>query len=61
MILVYFKKSRVRFYPLTTSIEDSVYQGISQDHSNIYTHKNRKFTGLEKDYNKALAQKKNYH
>ena len=43
-----FKKSRVRFQPLTTSIEDSSYQGISQYHSNIYTPKNRKFTGLEK-------------
>ncbi|CCI38842.1 hypothetical protein MICAK_670013 [Microcystis aeruginosa PCC 9701] len=36
-----FKKSRVLFHLLTTSIEDSSYQGISQYHSNIYTPKNR--------------------
>ncbi len=55
-----FKKSRVRFHPLTTSIEDSGYQGISQYHSNSYTPKkkpkNRKLTDLEKEYNKALAK-----
>nr|NCR20370.1 transposase family protein [Microcystis aeruginosa LL13-03]NCS59381.1 transposase family protein [Microcystis aeruginosa G11-04]NCT45764.1 transposase family protein [Microcystis aeruginosa G11-09] len=57
-----FKKSRVRFHPLTTSIEDSGYQGIAAYHSNSYTPKkkpkNRKLTELEKEYNKALAKER---
>ncbi|BCU11460.1 hypothetical protein MAN88_20240 [Microcystis aeruginosa] len=36
-----FKKSRVRFHPLTTSIEDSGYQGIDAYHSNSYTPKKK--------------------
>ncbi|WP_159254366.1 transposase family protein, partial [Microcystis aeruginosa] len=55
-------KSRVRFHPLTTSIEDSGYQGIAAYHSNSYTpkkkSKNRKLTELEKEYNKALAKER---
>ncbi len=35
-----FKKSRVRFHPLTTSIEDSGYQGIAAYHSSIFLHTN---------------------
>ncbi len=57
-----FKKSRIRFHPLTTSREDSVYQGIAAYHSNSYTPKkkpkNRKLTELEKGYNKALAKER---
>uniref|UniRef100_UPI00258581EA transposase family protein n=1 Tax=unclassified Microcystis TaxID=2643300 RepID=UPI00258581EA len=57
-----FKKSQVRFHPLTTSREDSVYQGIAAYHSNSYTPKkkpkNRKLTELEKDYKKALAKER---
>ena len=57
-----FKKSRVRFHPLTTSIEDSGYQGIAAYHSNSYTPKkkpkNGKLTDLEKEYNKALAKER---
>ncbi len=60
-----FKKSRVRFHPLTTSREDSGYQGIAAYHSNSYTpkkkSKNRKLTELEKEYNKALAKESGQH
>jgi hypothetical protein len=47
---------------LTTSREDSGYQGIAAYHSNSYTPKkkpeNRKLTELEKGYNKALYKER---
>jgi hypothetical protein len=57
-----FKKSRICFHPLTTSIQDSGYQGIDQYHSNSYTPKKKpkkgELTSLEKEYNKALAKER---
>ena len=53
-----FKKSRVRFHSLTTSIEDSSYQGIAAYHSNSYTPKKKPKNGKLKEYNKALAKER---
>jgi DDE superfamily endonuclease len=57
-----FKKSNVHFHPSTDSLQDSGYPGIKDDRFNSSTPKkkpkNANFYLLEKDYNRALAQKR---
>ncbi|MBE9165679.1 transposase [Tychonema sp. LEGE 06208] len=57
-----FKKNNVHFHSEIDSLQDSGYQGIKDDRSHSYTPKkkpkNGKISLLEKDYNRALAQKR---
>lgn len=57
-----FKASGIYFNPLTDSLQDSGYQGISKYHSNSYIPKKKPKSGelssLEKEYNRELARER---